>query len=252
MKHSFRWFWLILLAPVLFSHVLALSGNDIHAIQLTEDSDWWSEKNPNFESPPDEWSNEWSKRVIPATNFKILGTSLLGKPPHNWLESKFGKAQAIVRGDAGDFRDQRCYTSVKPGNVYLISEAGEVDLGFYLFADGRAWRGQEFCRPNPLVDRHLATDSGLRLGSTKAQVKTVLGAPLYEKGNLLYYLFEIKIPTTPEAVGTFLHQNPSYLKSDIFGGFPAEVSDYTLSASFRLEFKNNRLVYLSISKSEIN
>lgn len=245
MDNYFRILGLVAFFVLILSSAVGQSRADISPIPMNDDSDWWSELNPSYKSI----GGEWAKRVVPADNFRILGITPLGGRADNWLERKLGKSEAVARGDASTGRVQFCYTSVKPGKIYLISEAGEVELGFYLFADSPHWKGQEFCRPSPLVDRRLSTESGLRLDLTRAQVKAILGKPTRETANVLVYWFQVEIPTSPEGMRMFLNQNPSYSESEIVGDFPQH---YTLSATFTARFTNNRLIYLSILRSEVD
>jgi hypothetical protein len=212
--------WILSVAFVLLAHLSALGQvqSNTSTTERLDDSDWWSMLNPqqrNFHG-----AGKPSTRVVAATNMKILGLSTLGKAPDDWLEQKFGKARQVARGDGGASRAQYCYRSTGPENIYLISEAGEVELGFYLLADPRPWKGQELCIPSPLVTKNLATDSGLRLGLTRAQVKAILGNPVAETVDTFEYLFEIEVPTEPEGLNAFLKHNPSYSTKTLQRTFP--------------------------------
>jgi hypothetical protein len=240
---------MLAVAFVLLAHhsVLGQQRSESAAAQRLDDSDSWSMLNPQQRNL--HGAGKPSTRVVAATNLKILELSTLGKAPDDWLEQKFGKAHQVARGDGGDSRTQYCYRSTGPENIYLISEAGEVELGFYLLADPRPWKGQELCIPSHLVTKSLATESGLRLGLTREQVKAILGDPVAETADTLGYLFEIEVPTEPDALNAFLKHNPSYSIKDIARDFPTH---YGLSVDITAKFANGRLTYLYVDRSEID
>jgi hypothetical protein len=209
-----------------------------------DESDWWSELNPNTET----FDGQIQKRVFKADNLYILGLTPLAKESDDWLRAKLGPADGIFRGDGGNSRVQVCYTSVKR-DVYLISESGETNLGFYVLARLQPWRGQELCRVSSMVTKGIATRSGLRIGLTPSQVKAILGRPSVERRGLLYYASEVKIPTSPGTLEEFIKRNPSYSKTDIVNDLPEH---YDLSVSVTIRFTAGRLTYLHVDKSEIN
>jgi len=232
----------LLIAPVI---ILGQDRAESKGVYLTDDSDWWSILNPQHKNP----SRKPSSQVVAATNLRILGLSPLGHDHVNWLEEKLGKANMVIRGDAGTARTQYCYVSTGPEKLYLISEMGEVDLGFYLFSDGKDWNGSQNCIPSTFVNKRLVTESGLKLGLTRSQVIRILGAPSSETADTFVYRFEIEVPTQHEELQKFLAENPSYQPENIAKNFPER---YGLSVEITARFTKGLLTYLAVDKSEVD
>lgn len=86
------------------------------------------------------------------------------------------------------------YVSSLPGDstVLLLTREGwpASDKRVYLAELRSDSAGYEFAKnlhPSPGVNKDIATQSGLRLGLTKDQVKALLGWPLHEDENRLWY-----------------------------------------------------------------
>lgn len=65
-----------------------------------------------------------------------------------------------------------------PGNRVFVAE---------LRSDGKRYEFAEHLQPSPAVNKNIATQSGLRLGLAKDQVKAILGWPQHEEKNSLEY-----------------------------------------------------------------
>jgi len=86
------------------------------------------------------------------------------------------------------------YVSSLPGDstvLLLIVEgwpaSGQRVYEAELRSDGTGYEFAEHLQPSPAVNKNIATQSGLRLGLTKDQVKVLLGWPLHEDKNGLWY-----------------------------------------------------------------
>ncbi len=236
----------ILLALLMtVSSAMAQSSNS-QSIDPTDNSDWWSELNPIHDDLP---AVNVQKHAIAAGSLRILGLTVLARDNDHWLFPKFGEAPAVFRGDASTARVQVCYRSSNSDGTYLISESGEVELGFYLFTDTRKWKGQELCHRSPLVSMELATDSGLHLGLTRSHVRKILGKPSLETMNTQVYSTVVEISTSPDGIKNFLQRNPSYRETEIATEFS---KSYTLTVFITAKFTGGRLTYLHVDKSEVD
>jgi hypothetical protein len=174
----------------------------------------------------------------------------MGHDRVDWLKQRRGKTRVVTRGGGGATRSQYCCVSAGSHSVYLIAENGEVDLaGFACSLTARTGRGRQFCAPSALVSKNFTSDGSLKLGLARTQVKAIPSAPSAENSDTHAYWFEIEVPTKPEALKTFLAQNPSYTSQDIAKGFPEH---YTLTVGITAKFTKGRLTYLYVDSSEID
>jgi len=211
-------------------------------------SDWWSIHNENFRTPERTPEN----RALSAANFEIAGQSFreadffdVGSNPFGRITASLGKAQVTQRGDASTGREQICYTSKsRTGTTYLIFEAGETDLTFYLFADGRPWKGSSRCARSSSVSRSLATRSGLRLGMTAAEAEAILGKPTVSSGDRLIYSITAHRNISPEVFNKLRKQNPQMSPSQ----FQKNFSQYDLSIYIEARFSFGQMTYLAVSE----
>jgi len=116
-------------------------------------------------------------REIAGTNFRLSGVDLASKEEVLQQAAKlFGKSPSVLSGDASTSNEQICYRSATENdNTYLIFGRGEVDSSLILSSDGSVWKGDHICTRSGKVTRSMATDSGLSLGLTQAQVIAILG-----------------------------------------------------------------------------
>jgi hypothetical protein len=213
----------------------------------SDNSDWWSmlrapeTKESEDATPP-------QSREPAAANFQILGIHL-GENMLSKAKAKLGIANEMERGDASTGRSQICYVSPDTGEkVYLIFEQGEVAFSFYLFAGGADWGGSNQCASTKFVSSSLATASGLHLGQTPAEVRSILGKPSTDRKNELFYSFMVEKKNSAKDIEEEKKNNPSMSEKEIHENYDT----YSLGVSIDAKFQDNKLVYLAVLKSETN
>jgi hypothetical protein len=210
-------------------------------IYLRDDSDWWSIARA-FPSG----GAKAQDREPPPGSLEILGIDLDKGILPRAIE-KLGMTAIVGRGDGGKSRDQVCYVSTEEGaKTYLIFENNEIDNTFYLFGGGPAWNGSDKCLRNALVNRKLATASGLQLEQTPEQVITILGKPSEQRAGELIYLFETKGKGSPEELKKHRQDHPQMTEKEFQDSF----GTYDLSAMILLKFVDEKLTYLTASMSK--
>lgn len=234
-------------APLLSVCALISSAMAQQAPVQLDSSDWWSytrqEELPYQEPQP---PIRFQKREPGESNFQIAGITL-DATRHDFSEirAKFGEGTEVGRGDGASGRNQICYMSAS-GRVHLIFEFGEVNSVVYLFEGGPTWNGSELCRSSKLVSEKTSTESGLRLGMERAQVKTILGDPNIATPNRLVYYFEYRKKNTAETLAELRKRNPEMSEAEVGKSF--EYADG--EAYVEARFVSGKLQYLAISKSE--
>jgi hypothetical protein len=210
-------------------------------VKRGDNSDWWSlTRSAETNIPRISEDREPSK-----SNFQILELEVnddaLSKATAN-----LGKTSIVQRGDASAGRSQVCYTSLGEPKTHLIFEKGEVNDALYLFNLGPDWNGSELCSVSDRVTTNLSTKSGLHLGQTAAEVKTVLGKPSVETRRKIIYSFVVEKKSTPADLENQKGQNPKLSDEEI----RRDYGSYTLTAYIECRFTNGKLSYLAISKAE--
>ena len=125
-------------------------------------------------------------REIAGTNFRISGMDLASKEEVLQQATKlFGNTPSVSSGDASTSNEQVCYMSlIENDNTHLIFGRGEVDSSLILSSDGSVWKGNHICARSGKITRNIATDSGLHLRLTQAQVITILGLATRQSRNV--------------------------------------------------------------------
>jgi hypothetical protein len=174
--------------------------------------------------------------------FQVAGVSLKWAWREGWLnrdwlkdlQSKFGKAIIVSRGDGAMGREQVCYkTAADSGRVKLIFEHNETFDSFFLLRGGPNWKGSQYCVSSSAVSAAPALTNGLRLGMTKQQVESALGEPSYTNSDGIVYLFhELGTETVPA-------ENE-------------EVLEFEINASVELRFSEGKISYLRATRYEVN
>ncbi len=221
--------------------LLALIGSA--ASQATpvrlDNSDWWSQLRTG------EWPvgiKSWN-RAPATTNFEIDG--LFVNTDFSKIQSKYGKATVVQRGDASTYRSQLCYASLS-GNVHLIFEVGEIENVAYLFKDGHDWTGSHLCTKSARITNRLLTASGLKLGVSPADVRRILGPPSTVVGDRTFYLFEYRHKTSAKELVALRKSTPDMSDAEVKKFL--EFGDVT--AYIEARFVHGKLNYLAISRSE--
>jgi hypothetical protein len=213
------------------------------SVHLTDNSDWWSIVAYDFDAEVPSENREFAD-----TNFTVLGIGL-NEGVFERAAGKLGKAKIVERGDAASARQQVCYVSAGPQErTHLIFEKGEIGLFFYLFADGAAWKGSNRCVASKMISRAAATESGLRLGQTPAQVIAILGKPTKQSEDTLIYSFSIRKKASEQDVKQAHRQHPDMSDKELHESFDF----YDLTAEIHAKFARSRLIYLAVSKVETN
>lgn len=207
-----------------------------------DNSDWWSYTG-RFEADDETISQH---REVPASNFQILGVKLNDETFSNAM-IKVGKATVIERGDAAKGRSQVCYmSSANEEKIYLVFERGEVNDAFYVFRGGPDWNGSNLCLDSSLITEKLSTASGLRLGQTSAQVKSILGKPSLQSKERLVYSLGVQKRTSAENTQNMKRRNPQLTDEELHRNYDF----YSLGVYIEARFATDKLVYLGISKTE--
>lgn len=160
--------------------------------------------------------------TLDESNFRILGLSIGDCAPRD-VYSKFGPG-IVFKDSAEKDETQVCYVSDKDETLFLFSFENSQCAGVRLLSQKMKFYKWHFCETSPLVSRHLATDSGIKLGISKSRLKTILGAPFSESDESLIYVYEWR-----------LKRNTN------------EVTDRTIKAAITAEFSNNRLILFDVS-----
>ncbi len=207
-------------------------------VHLDDNSDWWSAAN----AAPAAQKATSQKRKISDKNFEILGV-VLSEDMFSLAGTEFGSVRPVVRGDAANFREQACYSL--PAREFLIFEHGEVNDGFYLFAGGAPWKGQDTCVPSSRAPASFVTGSGLHLGQTPEQVTAILGQPSERTPDQLLYLLESKRPATSDEIALLQKQHPELNEPQ-----PPKSLEFDVTVVIVAKFVKSELNYLAVSKAE--
>lgn len=210
----------------------------------SDNSDWWS-----FIGRPESDEAIPEKHREPSSaNFKILGLSLSDEDILKAAAAKLGKASVVQRGDASTGRSQACYASIEEqGRIHLIFEEGEVNEVLYLFEDGPDWKGSDLCFKSSLITKRLSVASGLRLGLTPAEVKTILGKPSVATSNRLIYNFGVQKKTSAADLEKVKQAYPRLSEEELQRNY----GFYSLSAYIEARFTSGKLSYLAVSRLEV-
>lgn len=230
------------LGLLLASLPLALANSGNQRVRLRDRTDWWSISNENFHRTGKPGSGELDER-----NFEIDGISL-GRDQFEAAAARLGRATIVERGDASTGRQQICYAVRKSGREsYLVLEFGEDESAFYLFADGSGWDGRHFCANSRRISSPPSTASGLRLGLTPSQVKSILGEADSTNAGRLVYWREIKKRTTPEEFARMRRDYPEKLSDTVAH---QKFDLYSVDVYIEARFGTSGLSYLAVSKSD--
>jgi hypothetical protein len=160
---------------------------------------------------------------------------------------KLGKAKAIERGDGASGRTQVCYTpSSRDEKTHLVFEEGEVRFAFYLFRDGPAWHGSEYCATSNKISSNPTTGSGLRLEQTRDEVIAILGKPTRQTEDEIVYSFSVRKTTSSKDLAEARRQHPEMTEKELEDNY----GFYYLGADIHAKFTGTKLTYLAVSKAE--
>jgi hypothetical protein len=232
----------ILFGSVAFSVAVSWCA-DSQTVRLSDRTDWWSINNEGFRRQEIKARN----KNIASKTFEIAGVSL-GRGQFERLAAKLGSATIIERGDASTGRQQVCYVARQgSGDMYLILEFGEDESVFYLFNNGAAWKGREFCVKANQKSIGSGTGSGLRLGLSLGQVESVLGKADAASADSLVYSREVQQKTTPIEFDRMRKEYPEQLSDTLAH---QKFDYYTVEMYVEARFGKSGLNYLAVSTSD--
>lgn len=167
-------------------------------------------------------SAQAADKKLAAPHLTILGLAIGDCAPRD-VYSKFGPG--IVFKDSAEKEETHvCYVSDKDETLILFSFENSQCSGVRLLSQKKKFYKWHFCETSPPVSRHLATDSGIKLGISKSRLKTILGAPHSESDESLIYVYEWRLERNTD-----------------------EVTDRTVTAAITAEFSNTRLISFDVS-----
>ena len=135
-----------------------------------------------------------TEKEIDAANYTILGL-VIGESAWLDVQSKFGFALAF--GDDNDPEVQQiCFISNRDETLFLLKFKHNQLIQFRLQSNKNHFYKWHFCTKSPLVSKYTATASGIKLGMSKNDIKTILGAPTEESNNRLKYTWKKAIKKT--------------------------------------------------------
>ena len=168
------------------------------------------------------------------SNFKILGLFIGDCAPQD-VYSKLGPGISFKDGAKADLT-QVCYVSDRDETLILFSFENFQCSRIRLLSQKKKFYKWHFCEKSPLVSKHLATESGIKLGMSKSGLKAILGAPRSESdGNLTY------------AVEWMLKRNTAETGRDSVA--VKEAADRAVKVTIRAEFSDTGLISFDVSKS---
>jgi hypothetical protein len=134
------------------------------------------------------------------------------------VQTKLGNAE-IVRASRDEESDVLvCYTSPADGTVlafYSGAMGGWEDITYFaIWSREAAFPDALRCTPSAGVSRRLATDSGLRLGLTAAEVKAIAGKPTRSSRTLVKYDYDCRRKMTNKEIIGFKTSNNWDVRSD--------------------------------------
>ena len=215
----------------------------LHSTYTRDSSDWWSllRLEPLGNEPAEGKEAEGPNVSPPApNNFVVAGVNLWRGIPISEANDQIASAPVISRGDAASGRAQICFQSAEDSGSYkLIFEEGEVARDAYLIEDGAPWKGIDNCIPTEQVSTNAATESGLHLGMSVAEVKAILGKPSSENKQRIVYASLWQHPLTAEELRAFRKS-----------GGPADVSASDRTTYIEIRFRSGKAEYIALSATE--
>jgi len=152
---------------------------------------------------------------INASHLVILGVKL-GAINQQTVESKLGVTKGYLNNAGHHVLLMICYGSNHPGDntkvLFGIDDDDYQIVSFHLLSSDFKLKGSKKCYKSSLVSKTIATDSGLKLGMSQEQVKTMLGAPSKEETNRLIYDYQIKKQYTEKELAERYRDSPPEAK----------------------------------------
>ena len=175
-------------------------------------------------------------KALDESNFRILGLFIGNCAPRD-IYSKFGPGIAF-KDAAEEEETQVCYVSDKDETLILFSFKNFQCSRIRLLSQKKKFYKWHFCEKSPLVSRHLSTESGIKLGMSKSELKAILGAPHSESDENMSYAYEWK-------------QKMNKTKNREAGQHSKDVKKNphrTVKATIRTDFSDTELISFEVSR----
>jgi hypothetical protein len=162
------------------------------------------------------------------SHITILGL-VIGDCTTQDIYSKFGPTIPIY-----DDVNQLCYISDKDETLIIFTIENSQCTGFKMMSQKMKFYKWHFCEKSSQVSKHLATESGIKLGMSKSGLKAILGAPRNESDEILNYVYK-------------WNQNPA--KSDLQDSRDAKEGPLRkVNATIQVEFSDAGLISFDLLK----
>lgn len=171
-------------------------------------------------------------KIPSQSHFTILGV-VIGDGSSQDIYAKLGPT-IPMNTDV----NQLCYVSDKDDTLIVFTTKSSQCTGFKMMSQKMKFYKWHFCEKSPLVSKHLATASGIKLGMSKSRLKAILGTPRNESDKNLDYIYNWQ-----------QKPNPVELKSDLPDSKQAiDDPNRIVNATIRAQFSNDRLISFDLSK----
>ncbi len=139
------------------------------------------------------------------TQHRDIAGFVVGRDSFETAERIFGKSEFWESGDAAEAESKVCYVS-KKGNAkvfVVISSNSEMSNG--MVDSLRLIQGKvnfsDHCKESTVKPEQLRTKSGIHIGMSLSEFKSIMGEPSGSKGDLLFYVFCDKKELKPDDPG---------------------------------------------------
>ena len=165
------------------------------------------------------YCDEKSAKKVGITNADatILGLAI-GRASLKDVQAKLGSANVtrVLREEESDV--SICYVSPADGTVLVfysgVMGGGKDITWFALWSREAAFPHTSQCTPSKLVSRSLGTQSGLRLGLTKADLERIVGKPTERGPESVKYNYLCRKKMTEDEIKGFKTANNWDVRSD--------------------------------------
>jgi hypothetical protein len=179
---------------------------------------------------------------IDDSHFTIMGFTI-GKSMVEDIRKKLGMADVFSRTESGS--DYICYISKSDKTVLILGFSLDYLSEFMLLSDGAAFKERDQCAETTLVTKNLHTESGIKLGMAKRQLKKLLGKPVLESKKKLLYRNDWKVKLTDAEIDRI-----TKLSSPEGADAIRKNPYWYVTAHIDANFFDSKLVELKISKGE--
>jgi hypothetical protein len=175
-------------------------------------------------------------KKLDKSNFTTLGL-VIGDCTSQDIYSKLGPGIPF-KEDANPDLTQVCYVSDRDETLILFYSEYSQCFRLKVMSQKKKFYKWHFCEKSPLVSKHLATASGIKLGMSKSRLKAILGTPRNESKKNLNYAFEWKQKMSK----TEFERVSQYIKDVKKNPY------WTVKATIRAEFSDAGLISFDVSK----